>query len=259
VAANRIDFFTKVAIAQMSQAVPPTWKQSSIGFFQVQKEFLAFFGNKNSSIENIQKLYPKFSFSKMVQTHSADVLFHTSENSSHQKSGDAHYTDEFNQALLISTADCIPLLIFVGGKNPLCAAIHAGWRGVEQKIVYETFKKMRLAKEQLSQTQVFIGPHIQQQSFEVGADVRDRLLKSAPEFLLKDLSGSLYQPSLLHADKFYFDLHQLMCLQIMDLGLSVSTQNVIRLDTVIDQNLHSHRRDARASGRQHSFIVRIDS
>jgi YfiH family protein len=84
---------------------------------------------------------------------------------------DAVVTDQRGVCLCISTADCIPVLLY-DRRTGATAAIHAGWRGTVGRIVERTIDVM--AQEygtQGSDLTACIGPGISRDAFEVGDEV----------------------------------------------------------------------------------------
>ncbi|MDH6355799.1 YfiH family protein [Dysgonomonas sp. PH5-45] len=84
---------------------------------------------------------------------------------------DAVITDRKNICIGVSTADCVPILIYDPQKHIL-AAIHAGWRGTQAQIAAKTIRRM--GEEfgcQPSDLRVGIGPAISAAHFEVGDEV----------------------------------------------------------------------------------------
>jgi YfiH family protein len=66
------------------------------------------------------------------QVHSADVITVDERFDPNQTlTADALYTQLRNQPLAIMTADCLPILLSSSDGQEV-AAIHAGWRGLEQ-------------------------------------------------------------------------------------------------------------------------------
>ena len=86
---------------------------------------------------------------------------------------DALITNLKNICLCISTADCIPILLF-DSKNNIVSAIHAGWRGTVNRIVEKCITLMR-DKFHTDPNDLFacIGPGISLDNFEVGNEVYD--------------------------------------------------------------------------------------
>ena len=73
--------------------------------------------------------------------------------------------------LCVSTADCVPILIYDPVKQ-VVAAVHAGWRGTVGRVVEKTLDTMKLhygtdGKDVIA----CIGPSISLESFEVGDEV----------------------------------------------------------------------------------------
>ncbi len=84
---------------------------------------------------------------------------------------DALLTREPGICLCISTADCIPILIY-DKRNAAIAAVHAGWRGTVNRIVRQTLEQMhRLYGTQGKDVHAVIGPGISLAAFEVGEEV----------------------------------------------------------------------------------------
>lgn len=80
---------------------------------------------------------------------------------------DALYTQLHNQPLAIMTADCLPLLLTSHDGSEV-AAIHGGWRGLEQGIIKNT---LRCFKAERRNIHAWLGPAIGPNKFEVGDDV----------------------------------------------------------------------------------------
>lgn len=87
---------------------------------------------------------------------------------------DAVMTNELNVCIGVSTADCIPILLY-DTKHHAAAAIHAGWRGTMKHIVQKTIKEMGIVYQTKPQElQAVIGPGISLQNFEVGDEVYEQ-------------------------------------------------------------------------------------
>lgn len=80
---------------------------------------------------------------------------------------DASYTYQKNTVCVVKTADCMPILV-TNEEGSFVSAIHAGWRGLSSGIIENTVKNIK----SLSNLIVWIGPHISQKYFEVGAEVK---------------------------------------------------------------------------------------
>ncbi|MBV6492777.1 MAG: hypothetical protein LDLANPLL_00778 [Turneriella sp.] len=83
---------------------------------------------------------------------------------------DALFTRQKNTALLIRTADCMPILL-VSEKDGVVGAVHAGWRGLEKKILTQTLASASVAAKNIH---LAIGPFIGSASYEVGEEVAEK-------------------------------------------------------------------------------------
>ncbi len=71
----------------------------------------------------------------------------------------------------VSTADCIPVLLYDTEHRAVCA-VHAGWRGTVARIAQKAIAEMRAAFGTRPQAvRAVIGPGISKENFEVGDEV----------------------------------------------------------------------------------------
>lgn len=92
---------------------------------------------------------------------------------------DALVTNQAGIALGVLTADCAPLLL-LDAEAGVIAAAHAGWKGAFTGIVEATIEAMEQLGAKRSRIIAAIGPCIQQASYEVGDEFRERILASSP-------------------------------------------------------------------------------
>ncbi len=210
-------------------------------------QFTVLFGNRNSNSDSLSQEFPHLRLKRIKQVH-GDAVIHTNPHAiDFAREADAHYSNEANIALCISTADCIPVMIF--HQNPKwIASIHAGWRGVEKRIVPKTITQLVRMGCKAEELTVLVGPHIQKSSFEVGSDVRDQLLAS-----VKNSDSQLWEK--VSETKSLVDLHQVLKMQLQECGIDAHHCHFEFKNTVTDLNYHSFRRDKDNSGRQLSFIA----
>ena len=84
---------------------------------------------------------------------------------------DAVMTNVSGLCIGVSTADCIPIIIYDPVSHAACA-VHAGWRGTVQRIVREAVRSMHDAYgSEPSHLKAVVGPGIGLESFEVGDEV----------------------------------------------------------------------------------------
>lgn len=90
---------------------------------------------------------------------------------------DAVYTDVPRICVGVSTADCIPVLLFDSRHNAV-AAVHAGWRGTVARIVESTIAAMAAdLHASPDEMAAWIGPGISLEAFEVGDEVYKAFLE----------------------------------------------------------------------------------
>ena len=86
---------------------------------------------------------------------------------------DAVMTDVTGVCVGVSTADCIPVLLY-DEEHCAVAAVHAGWRGTVKGIVAETVRAMSLHYgTEAAMLRAVIAPGISVAAFEVGDEVYD--------------------------------------------------------------------------------------
>ncbi len=92
---------------------------------------------------------------------------------------DAVMTNVEGLCIGVSTADCIPLLVY-DPMHHVVAAIHAGWRGTVARIAENTITAMAAVYGSWPKDlQVVIGPGISLSHFEVGQEVYDAFAEAA--------------------------------------------------------------------------------
>ncbi|MFZ4403680.1 MAG: polyphenol oxidase family protein [Pseudobdellovibrionaceae bacterium] len=223
-------------------------KNTFIGQELIYKDFLIFFGNKNSTLETIKSAYPELILRRIKQVHGDKAVLSSSDLGTIPEA-DGHYSTEKNIALTIITADCLP--VFWMHPNAYFAGIHAGWRGVHQQIVEKSLNQI-VPKGTTELTSVFIGPHIQKNSFEVDEDVKNQLLNF--DLSPKDEEDFFTKKSI----KYYIDLSAILKFRL-EKNFQILSNNVYlsKIDTFSNDQFHSYRRDKEQSGRQLSFIAKI--
>ncbi len=220
------------------------WKETNLGFEAELPGALFFFGKKEANLKNLASAYPDLRWSRIRQTHSDITIESPSTWPEPWPEADGHWTKTENLALLISTADCTPVL-FYSQKQRVVSAVHAGWRGVANRIVPKT--AALLAGQGFTISDVFLGPHIEMASFEVEAPVRDQLVAAST-------ACEPYRPGA--PGKFHVSLLQILREQLSEAPIA-RTPRIMELnfDTKTDLRFHSFRRDREKSGRQLSFVV----
>ena len=115
--------------------------------------------------------------------------------------------------IAVTTADCVPLLLYAPDKQ-VVAAIHAGWRGTVNRIAAKTVETMiRSFNVDPTRIQAGIAPAIGQKAFEVGQEVVDKFAESGI-----DTSLICYYNK--QTDKPHIDLTEANRLQLIESGLA---------------------------------------
>ena len=86
---------------------------------------------------------------------------------------DGAYTDTAGEVCAVLTADCVPLLL-CNRNGAGIAALHIGWRGLCSRVIRSGLSMLDAAPRDLL---AWIGPHLRQKNYEVGADVVSACLK----------------------------------------------------------------------------------
>jgi len=158
--------------------------------------------------------------------------------------GDGLITEQRNTVLTIRTADCIPIHLWDREKQ---AVIHAGWRGVKNGIVLNSFQDFKIEN-----IRAVLGPSIFQRNYQVDADLYQPWLQSNPEleaFLSPPQPGS---------SKRYLDLRGYVKKQLLGIGLKEKQLSEIPSCTFASP-LPSYRREGANASRIINYIYRLSS
>ncbi|HTW69120.1 MAG TPA: peptidoglycan editing factor PgeF [Acetobacteraceae bacterium] len=173
----------------------------------------------------------------LTQVHGALVVHATSAWAAGQgPRADAMVADRPDIALGIITADCAPVL-FCDAAAGVVGAAHAGWRGAVAGVLEATVAAMRgLGARHIAAA---IGPCIRQESYEVGADLRDAVLARDPA------DDRFFAPGRREA-RWQFDLAGYCAARLEAAGVAVA---VLEADTMADEaRFFSHRRRTLSGG-----------
>ena len=166
----------------------------------------------------------------MIQTHGNRVIGVSKKDAGRSIDDcDGLLTNDPQISLTISVADCIPLGLF----DPVTASIglvHAGWRGLDRKIIKNTVnlmvKKFSVESQNL---QVEVGPHICQKHYEIRNDVAVRF---------SNYSGAIKRTK----GKMFLDLAKVAKEQLEDCGVLAKSIKINKHCTYEDPSLPSYRR-----------------
>ena len=153
--------------------------------------------------------------------------------------GDALITHLPALALAVATADCVPILL--AGRDRV-AAVHAGWRGIAQRIVPAALARLALPGDEIT---AWIGPAIGPCCYEVGEEVAEQVCASSVDAVAH--RGPSGRPHL--------DLAAAVRAQLRAGGVTEVHQLACctRCDAT---HLWSYRREGKAAGRNLALIWR---
>ena len=144
----------------------------------------------------------------------------------------------------ISTADCIPVLVY-DPEHHAAAAIHAGWKGTVKRIVEKSLVKMQETfGTNPAKCVAAIGPGISLESFEVGDEVGEAFINEG--FDIEKVSVRLpkmnvSQPT--DEKRLHLDLKEINRGQLLSLGVLAENIVVSPIDTYTDERFFSARRE----------------
>ncbi len=85
---------------------------------------------------------------------------------------DAAYTRQAGEVCVVLTADCLPVLL-CDREGSCVAAVHAGWRGLQQQIIAKTIAAMAVESGSLL---AWLGPAIGPAAYEIDETVYQRFI-----------------------------------------------------------------------------------
>lgn len=140
------------------------------------------------------------------QVHGIDVLDVVSipqDDSLYNASADASVTTLTNIALVIRTADCVPVIMYDPAKK-IIGAVHSGWKGTRGNITGETIHKMvKQYGSNPADLQLAILPAISSRSYNVGEEFTnyfpEKYFARNSSKLFLDLTSFIYDSAIASA------------------------------------------------------------
>lgn len=164
---------------------------------------------------------------------------------------DALWTTQLALPTAVVTADCVPILL-ARKDGGAVAAVHAGWRGTQARILESLWRQLRKRGQSPSDWVAAIGPAIGPCCYEVSEELARDFQQSCQDLLA---------PAQVLPHHRHLDLPAINAAQLHKLGFHPAQVDLLRACTLCsrDQNgaplYHSYRR-APGAGRQYSYIVR---
>ena len=170
---------------------------------------------------------------------------------------DAVMTNFYNVCIGVSTADCVPILLYDSDNHAICA-VHAGWRGTVRRIVEKAICAMtEYYGTHPEHVVAQIGPGIRMENYEVGNEVYETfhnegfdMTTIAKRYPTRDNGSTL------NTTKWHIDLPKCNHLQLMAVG--VPEQNILCSEICTFQHhdmFFSARRLGISSGRIFTGIM----
>lgn len=163
--------------------------------------------------------------------HGNNVEIVTQKNAGLVPKTDGLITNQKGLYLAITVADCLPIVIY-HPKKELIALLHAGWRGLDLKIIEEGIKKLKDEFDvDLGELIVSVGPGIGVCHYKVGEDVLGKF--------------SEYGEAINNRDgKYFLNLKLVALQQLMDVGLKRENIEVSNICTYCEADVYfSSRKD----------------
>ena len=165
---------------------------------------------------------------------------------------DALMTNLSGVCIGVSTADCIPVLLYDEEHDAICA-VHAGWRGTRSRIVQKAVEAMAATfGTRPHDLTAQIGPGISLDSFEVGDEVWEAFREAG--FDMRAISRRY--PSADCGQKWHIDLPVCNRLQLTEAGLAPHCISMVNVCTYKQSaDYFSARRLGVSSGRIFTGIM----
>jgi hypothetical protein len=156
--------------------------------------------------------------------------------------GDILVTARSGVALVVQTADCVPILL---RSSSGIAAVHAGWRGTAARAAAQGVRALaRESGESPASFRAILGPSIGACCYEVGGEVAAAF---AGEFVRRECGG-----------KFRLDLRSANRAQLEREGVLPENVEVLPFCTHCGgPELASYRRDGPGAGRMIALVAQI--
>ncbi|WP_339663657.1 polyphenol oxidase family protein [uncultured Psychrobacter sp.] len=194
---------------------------------------------------------------------------------------DAMVSKQDGTGLAIMTADCVPIVLYQPETGQI-AAIHAGWQGLACGVIKATAERFSGSGEIMA----WIGVCISQDNYEVGSQVRDKLLagciannalttdaisnfderyvmaSGTSELDAASTADKLSDNTPVYAEKIKIDLPKIAADQLQAAGIVVCNESSIPC-SYADGHYYSYRRQTHlqqpATGRMALIITRSAS
>ncbi len=205
------------------------------------KTSLIFFGQSNFGQNEMMTQFKKVSL--LNQVHGIHII----KDPSQVDVADGQYSEESQKALVIKTADCMP--VFIEDSHQIIA-LHIGWRALMQKFLSASSQIIKSP----SKARLWIGPHIQQSHFALDEISTEKLLDPHNLKINQALEQGIIKESTHQKNHFLVSLSRILLKEAHPLGLK--NIEVSKVNTFTSFQHYSHRRNRHQVKRNLSFIVK---
>lgn len=161
-----------------------------------------------------------------VQKHSANVKIVDNKkgiNLPEYENTDALITNIKDTPLAITTADCIPIIVYDPVKKVI-ANVHSGWKGTYQEIILNTITEMKVVFNSKEEDLLFFfGPAICQECFEVDEDVKDMFMK---KFAYLDNIKDIIKTGSIKDNKQKYNINTILLNKTLLINKNISKENM---------------------------------
>jgi len=213
--------------------------------------FSHFFGTKAIGKEDGGRLHGGDRV-RLRQVHGDQIIIVDDQSHAQgEQTGDGLMTDRPGILMMVSTADCLPVVL-IDPDRWVAAALHAGWRGTLLNISAKAVSFMkRLYGSDPASIRVGMGPCIGRCCFEVGKEVW-KPIEDEYSFGHQVIYGQT-------GDKAMVDIADLNRLQLMEAGLLPDNISQVDLCTFCHpDSFYSYRRDKMRIGNMLSGVMLND-
>ena len=134
-----------------------------------------------------------FSLKQVHGTDAVQVEDKSQQTGIYFAEADAVFTSRKDVALMVRTADCLPLFFEGRGEETWVGVIHAGWRGLAAGIIQSTLSRV-IELGKIATLKIAPGPCISGKNYEVGLEVAER-------FRVKESKGAKFHVDLIENAK----------------------------------------------------------
>jgi hypothetical protein len=153
------------------------------------------------------------------------------------KKVDGLVTAEKGLVLSVIAADCVPLYL-IDKKDGVTGILHCGWKSAAGTLVYNAVRKIQELGASPADIKVIIGPHICEECYEVGEEVRNEYANSFTETELENIFSTRNK-------RLYLDLSEAIRIKFAAEGIISRNISDARDCTFHNSSLYSYRRGDR--------------